>query len=185
LRVVSALYAGLDGLLDKLDTETATDAILHFGLAGGRKNVTVETRARNRVSRLHADTGGCRPAAYSLVAEGPASPRVQIPTAQIVAQLRRAGITARLSQDAGNYVCNAALYHSVTASHRLPVGFIHIPWPKRSGRPNSRRSDPRPNFAALTKAAEIALLNVARAARTRSPQGIRAPLGEHKSAASR
>jgi pyroglutamyl-peptidase len=54
----------------------------------------------------------------------------------IVARLRRLGIAAFVSRDAGTYLCNAVLYHSLLSAKDLEkdllgahrrVGFVHIP----------------------------------------------------------
>jgi len=166
-RVLPVLYADIGPLLARLTQEIAPDAILLFGLAGGRKSISIETRARNRVNPVHPDAGGSCVAAFSLVAGGPMIVRARIPAAQIAAALRRAGIASRLSQDAGTYLCNAALYHSLVARHAASVGFIHIPWPAaaRRDRRSSTYSSSRPTFAEIVKAAEIAILEVATAAR--------------------
>ncbi len=167
LRVLPVLHAEIGPRLANLSAEIKPDAILHFGLAGRRKSISVETRARNRVSRLHPDAGGTCADGFSLVPGGAAIVSAGVPVAQIVAALRRAGIASRLSQDAGTYLCNAAFYHSLVARHPASVGFIHIPWPAaaRRDRRSSTYSSSRPTFAEIVKAAEIAILEVATAAR--------------------
>lgn len=166
-RILPVLYAEMAQRLAKLVAEIKPDAILHFGLAGRRKTVSVETRARNRASRLYPDAGGRCAGRLSLVPGGAAIVKVRIPTAQIVAALRSAGIASRLSQDAGAYLCNTALYCSLVAPSPASVGFIHIPWPaaRRRDRRNATHSSSRPTFAKIVKAAEIAILEVATAAR--------------------
>lgn len=154
-RVLPVLYAEIAPRLAKLAAEVKPEAILHFGLAGRRKTLSIETRACNRVSLSAPDTGGARPQQSCLVPNGAAVVRARIPAAQILAALRRAGIASDLSRDAGNYLCNAALYHSLAARVPACVGFIHIPWPERR----------HPSFAEIVKAAEIAVLETAIAAR--------------------
>jgi pyroglutamyl-peptidase len=155
-RILPVLYAEIAPRLAKLAAEVKPDAILHFGLAGRRKTIAIETRACNRVSLSVPDTGGARAHAFCLVRDGAAVVRARVPAAQIRAALRRAGIASDLSRDAGSYLCNAALYHSLAAPAPYCVGFIHIPWPAR-----------HPSFAEIVKAAEIAVLETAIAARER------------------
>jgi pyroglutamyl-peptidase len=162
-RVLPVIYAEIGPRLAKITAEIAPDAILHFGLAGQRKSVSIETRALNRVNLLHPDAGGSCAKQFCLVPGGPMIVRARTPTGQIAAALRRAGLVSRLSRDAGTYLCNAALYHSLVARHAASVGFIHIPWPARRGRRGS--TSPRPTFAELVKAAEIAILEIAVSAR--------------------
>src|SRR5579862_8757747 len=127
LRVLPVLYAAMVQRLDQLVAETKPDAILHFGLASRRKTIGIETCAHNRVSPRLIDAGGARAENCSLKLGGPARIKTRIPAAAIVTNLRRAGIAAQLSRDAGTYVCNATFFHSLASQHALPVGFIHIP----------------------------------------------------------
>ena len=100
------------------------DAILHFGLAARRKYLSVETRALNRVSLLHSDTSGARASCRVIVAGAVHSKRATFPARQIEAALRRAGFHARLSVNAGDYVCNEMLYLSLSRSQARAIGFI-------------------------------------------------------------
>jgi pyroglutamyl-peptidase len=164
-RILPVLYAEVASRLAKLTAETKPDAILHFGLAGRRKLISIETRACNRVSRFSPDAGGSCTDAFSLVPGGAAIVSASIPTARIVGALRRTGIASYLSRDAGTYLCNAALYHSLSARHPGLVGFIHIPWPARCDRRGKSQSSSRPTFVEIVKAAEIAILQIAVSAR--------------------
>jgi pyroglutamyl-peptidase len=150
--VLPVLYHEIAPRLAKLYAQVKPDGILHFGLAGRRKDISIETRARNRVSLFAPDAGGARAQGLRLVPDGPAVLAAPIPAAQIVTALRRAGIASRLSHDAGSYLCNAALYHSL--ARPAYAGFVHIPWPTR-----------HPSFAEIVKAAEIAILETAVAVR--------------------
>jgi pyroglutamyl-peptidase len=59
----------------------------------------------------------------------------------IVANLRRAGMPAHLSWNAGTYLCNAVLYRSLSLARARPNlkrnGFIHVPAALRA--PGARR----------------------------------------------
>ncbi len=156
-RVLPVLYAEIAPRLAKLAAEVKPRAILHFGLAGQRKLISIETRAFNRVSLVAPDAGGAQAREFRLVPKGAAILQAHVPAAQILAALRCAGIASYLSRDAGTYLCNAALYHSLAAPEPPYVGFIHIPWPARRGG--------HPSFAEIVRAAEIAILQAAVAAR--------------------
>lgn len=158
LHVLPVLYADISSRLARLVAETKPDAILHFGLAGSRRTIRIETSARNRVNPRLLDAAGARFKSCSLSANGPAQIKTRIPATAIVADLRRAGIAAQLSQDAGNYVCNATFFHSLTSQPSLPVGFIHIPWPAED---RLFRLGSRPSFAQIVTAAEIAIMRTA------------------------
>lgn len=99
------------------------DAILMVGVARRARTIRVEHRARNRASRLYPDASG-RTHTLTLDPLGPA--RRQSPVApHIAVGLRRAGISAQVSRDAGRYLCNAS-YYRVLAEGR-PALFLHIP----------------------------------------------------------
>jgi pyroglutamyl-peptidase len=101
-----------------------------------------------------------------ILSGGKSIERARFPATEIVATLRRAGFPSRLSNDAGDYLCNAALYLSLAASRARQIGFMHVP---RLAKPRRLSSDIRPNskptLVQLTHAAELAVVVAARAAR--------------------
>lgn len=107
------------------------DAVLHVGLAGRRRELCVETRARNRRSLLHRDAAGLHAAGLVLAPGEPRERRARVPVERLVVALRRAGVPARASIDAGDYICNETLWNSLGGSAPL-AGFIHVPSPRRS-----------------------------------------------------
>jgi pyroglutamyl-peptidase len=170
LCALPVVYAGLGQRLTKLAETTRPDAIVHFGLAKARKLITVETQARNHVNLLRPDAAGAPPQECAVLSRRPEILKARLPAPQIVAALRRAGIASALSRDAGDYICNASLYHSLSACDATCIGFIHIPGPRhsmvrRSPHPDVADKDKRPSFAEVVTAAEIALILIARSVR--------------------
>ncbi len=155
-------FAGAAQKLEDLERTLHPDAILHFGLAARRKYLSVETRALNRVSLLHCDTSGSRASCQVIVAGAAHSKRATFPARQIEAALRRASFRARLSVDAGNYVCNEMLYLSLSRSQARAIGFLHVPRLVRLDRPKKTPRDRSAHLAGLTRAALIAILVTAR-----------------------
>src|SRR5262249_27175491 len=82
-----------------------------------------------------------RPAARRLARAGAVRRRATWAATDVVASLRRAGIPARESRDAGGFLCNAVLYaalsHPVVRRKRLPVTFLHVPIPGAGARPDA------------------------------------------------
>jgi pyroglutamyl-peptidase len=154
--VLPVLYEGLSTRLATLAKDVKPDAILHFGVAARRDVISVETCAHNRVSLGTADANAVRPTSHLLDERGPKTIHVRVPTTQIAAKIRAAGIEAKISRDAGTYLCNATLYDTLTSQRHLPVGFIHIPMPSRSALRSSR-----PRFEDIVTAADIAIVAVA------------------------
>ena len=117
--------------LQMLLAEVAPDLAVHFGVSSRARGFEVEQRARNACA-VAPDACGALPTAAAVRAVGPEYLPASLPVRHIVARLRRLGIAAFVSRDAGTYLCNAALYHSLTsakdeAATGRRVGFVHIP----------------------------------------------------------
>ncbi|MCJ2083964.1 peptidase C15 [Methylobacterium sp. J-090] len=132
----------------------APDAVLMLGVARSATRVRVEFRARNRASRLFPDASGHVARRLTLAADGPAERRATA-AAPALATLRRNGIPAIASNDAGRYLCNAAYFRGLAEA--APVLFVHIPPLPRAGRPGPFRRGRSP-----VEALAAALVAVAR-----------------------
>lgn len=155
LAVLPVIYAGIGPRLDALMRAHRPDAVLHFGVAPRRQRISVESRARNRLSLLHPDAGGAMAPAREIVAGAPLLVKSTLPCGRIAAALRRRGFEAAVSIDAGDYVCNQTLFLSLSRRHAPVVGFIHVPPQKRLG------------LEAATEAAATAILALAPGLRAR------------------
>ena len=104
----------------------APDVIVHIGVAGRRRQISIETRAHYRRSPRHPDASGRAPA----VTRSGQAPHHTVDAhwnaRAFAMSLHRAGVPTKLSRDAGSYVCNAILYRSLD-SRLAPALFIHIP----------------------------------------------------------
>lgn len=64
--------------------------------------------------------------------DGPDARRATLPLERIRKTLLEAGIPARMSSSAGNFLCNAMLYGALGLLERrgatMPCGFIHLPY---------------------------------------------------------
>ncbi len=167
--VFATVYAAVDRDLPKLFA-AKPDIVLVFGLAGRRRQLCIETRARNAVSVLFPDAGGSRPQAGVIAPGAPSSRQGNAPFARLLGAVRQSGFPARLSRDAGRYLCNYAYWQAL---HRCRdgsplVAFVHIPPLRRMPMPVPRRKaspHPPPSFNRLVAAAEaiaIALIAASR-----------------------
>jgi pyroglutamyl-peptidase len=158
--VLPVVYDAVMRELEELVARTRPDAIVHLGLASRRKQVSVETRAVNRVTMLHPDAAKRRAAAHAVRAGGLPALRAPLATPSLVTLMHRTGVPTHLSIDAGDYVCNQTLYTSL-ASGGAPAVFIHVP------RLTGKRHEPDDDAAAaitlpaLTRAVEAALVAIA------------------------
>jgi len=125
--IFATTYKAVDRDLPKLFAQKP-DIILMFGLAGSRRHVCIETRARNAVSLLYPDASGHRPKRGVIVPGGLAL-QSPAPFVGLLGALRGRAIPARLSRDAGRYLCNYAYWRALdSAGHEHPlIQFVHIP----------------------------------------------------------
>jgi pyroglutamyl-peptidase len=158
--VLPVVYDAVTRELEELVARTRPDAIVHLGLASRRKQVSVETRAVNRVTTLHPDALKRRATAHAVRAGGLPALRAPLATPSLMTMMHRTGVPTHLSTDAGDYVCNQTLYTSL-ASGGAPAVFIHVP------RLTGKRHEPDDDAAAaitlpaLTRAVEAALVAIA------------------------
>lgn len=104
---------------------------LHFGVSRDADGFRIERTAQN-VCRIAADVTGYLPAAAQLDCTGPDARTARLDTAALAAHLGARGYPVSVSDDAGAYLCNAVLYHSLAAAEGLApracrAGFVHIP----------------------------------------------------------
>jgi pyroglutamyl-peptidase len=156
LPVVHAIASHVDALVAK----TRPDAILHLGLAGQRRRVSVETRARNAISPLRPDANGRYATSRINLPTGAPFLRSDWPAVRLNAALRASGIDTELSIDAGDYVCNATLWRSLER-RTAPAIFLHVP--------KKRRVAPQKMATALARVLPGMTLELARAGGTNRP----------------
>jgi pyroglutamyl-peptidase len=159
--VIPTIYAEIAELPHLIETEKP-DALLMFGLASRTPWLRIETFGRNRASLFHPDAARRKPGQV-LVRGEPSVLPVRAPVRRLLQAARGAGADARLSRDAGGYVCNAAIFHALVPArgNRRPlVAFVHIPAPR------GRAKSTRPTAATIQRAAEAILIALAQAAKT-------------------
>ena len=163
--VIPATYAGA-AALPRLIKKRMPDAVLMFGLATKARVLRIETHGRNRASLRHLDAAGVK-GRRSLSRGAPTVLRVTAPVRELLRRARRTGAKARLSSDAGSYVCNAAIFHALHATRGKAsplIAFIHIPWPRGHGKTSAGFIATRPAMAVLKRAGEAILTALAQAA---------------------
>lgn len=166
VHVFDTSYACVDRDVPKLFAEKP-DIVLVFGLAGRRRQICIETRARNAVSMLFPDASGHRPST-SVIESGGADALIgHAPFVRLVSAVRARKLPVRLSRDAGRYLCNYAYWRAL---ERAPEGrplvqFVHIPALGRNPQPRRRSKRRSPSLAQLVGAAERLLIALAAASK--------------------
>ncbi len=104
-------------------------AVLCLGQAAGRAAVTPELFAHNLRYAAQPDALGALPQDTPVIAGGPLALMSTLPARRMAEAIAAEGIPARLSYDAGTYVCNELFYRMLSNFDRPPfkVGFIHLP----------------------------------------------------------
>lgn len=123
-------YAAVDRDLPALIVKYKPDALLMFGLAMRTPHLRIETCARNALS-LIPDATGISPIGREIAAGKSAAMEMPAPARRLLAAIRTANLPARLSHDAGRYLCNYLCWRAAEAA-RLPGGprltaFVHVP----------------------------------------------------------
>jgi pyroglutamyl-peptidase len=125
-RVLPVSIAKLDAAIDEVLAETKPVAIVALGLAEREAVVRLETTAYNELDFRIPDNDG-KKRRGPIDKAGPKTRAATLPASAIVKSLLAAGIPARLSDDPGRFLCNAALYGLLARAGRIPCGFVHLP----------------------------------------------------------
>jgi pyroglutamyl-peptidase len=116
--------------LGDLLARPGTVLALHFGVSRHVDGFQIELIGRNQCKAV-ADAAGSMPAGECMLDEGPAELPCTLPVELIMQRLTGLGVPVRTSTDAGGFLCNALLYHSLGAADTLAkphlVGFVHLP----------------------------------------------------------
>ena len=159
-------YRAVDQELPKLLAKLRPQALLMFGLATRTAHVRIETRARNAVTMLWPDAAQTRVRKGS-IGLGPDAMMFGPHTAKLLRAARATGVDARLSRDAGAYLCNYLSWRAIEAAetddHLQRAAFIHIPLLARST--SLRKDISRITLEELVDAGEAMLMEMVKQAR--------------------
>ena len=119
-------------LLPGIISKEKPEVIILTGQAGGRVNITVERVAINVMDSTKEDNDGYKPEDEPIFEDAPAAYFSTLPIKRIVRALRENKIPAMVSNTAGTYVCNTAmftaLHYVATNNLNAKAGFIHVPY---------------------------------------------------------
>jgi len=136
-------------------------AALMTGQAARRGLVCVERFARNVANAATPDNRGVVKGAAALD-PGPERLETTVPVGEIARAIRNAGVPARISTNAGDYVCNHLYYGALAFVRRVspgtPAVFLHLPaTPEQTLARASRRRLSTPDAVRALKAAAGAI----------------------------
>jgi pyroglutamyl-peptidase len=161
-------YRAVDRKLPELLAKHRPDALLMFGLASRTPHLRIETRARNAVTTLWPDADHTRVRKGS-IAGGADAMMFGPHTAKLLRAAVGTGIDARVSRDAGSYLCNYLSGRAIAATcgddgPRL-AAFVHVPPLARGGASPRKGATHRITLEELVDAGEAMLLEMVRLTR--------------------
>lgn len=108
------------------------DIYIGTGLRPGATHIAVERVAVNLMDARAPDNDGAQPVDEPIDPSGPAAYFSTLPVKAIVKRMKEERIPAAVSNSAGTFLCNYAMYLALHNSHRFGYptrsGFIHIPF---------------------------------------------------------
>lgn len=117
--------------LRELLEETRPDVYIGIGSAPGRAAISVERVALNILDFPIPDNEGNKLIDQHIAKEGPVAYYSSLPIKAIYRDLQQAGIPSVVSNTAGTYICNQAMYtglhFAATQAPTIRAGFIHVP----------------------------------------------------------
>lgn len=110
-------------------TETAPSLILLLGVAPGRSGLSIERTAVNLFDFHVPDNDGAQLVDAPIEPGAPVAYFATLPVRRIAEAWGAAGIPGAISDTAGLFLCNAAMYTALhaTAAGGPPAGFLHLP----------------------------------------------------------
>ena len=129
--VVPVRYEGMGAHLEALIDQHRPKALICLGLWPGETMIRLERFGVNFNDFEIPDNDGAIMSG-PIEDDGPDARRATLPLERIRETLLAAGVPARMSSTAGNFLCNAILYRALGMLERrgsgIPCGFIHLPY---------------------------------------------------------
>ena len=161
--VFRTTYAAVDRSLPRLLERQQPDALLMFGLAMRSRGFRVETQARNRICRS-PDAAGVVPDRRKIAEGAPRTQPIRAPKATLLRAAKSGALPARLSVNAGDYLCNYLYWRALESIRRsgrpIRAAFIHVPPLDEQKVPRSKRT--MDNLVVTAEAIAQALLKAVR-----------------------
>ena len=134
-------YEAVDRELPALLKRERPDALIMFGLAVRARQMRIEMRARNAVTRMLPDVSGQIPLAATILPGGPPTVPLRSPAQRLLSAALATGVPVALSRDAGHYLCNYLCWRAAEAAGTgTPslIAFVHVPTVRRASSQSRR-----------------------------------------------
>ena len=115
--------------LQKAISELNPDAVICTGQAGGRDAISLESIAYNLADARIPDNDGDKPEKQIIYPGESESLSCTLPLEDMLSCISGKGVYARISSDAGRYVCNSIYYEllRLCGSEKSAL-FVHVPF---------------------------------------------------------
>ncbi|MDP9128664.1 MAG: hypothetical protein M3N08_10450, partial [Pseudomonadota bacterium] len=155
------------------------DLILCTGVAGGRSSVALERVAVNVLDFAQAVNVGVMRKNDPISRGAPDARISNLPFERIIEAWTENGIPGYVSNSAGTYICNQALYETLSltenASPPVLVGFVHFPYLPAQAIAAGAETHPSMSFELMKRSMEILIEIVIPWIEHRQPERDRPP----------
>ncbi len=160
--------------LQRAVDEFAPDLVLCMGQASGRTAMAVERVAVNVLDFTQPDNVGVMRRNDVILRGGPDARFSPLPLAEIIAAWTQAGIPGYVSNSAGTYICNQALYELLGIAEMnvppLVAGFVHLPYLPAQASALSAETTPSMALDLMKRGLEILIETVVPWMENRAPE---------------
>ena len=157
------------------------DVVLLTGQASATNAIALERVAVNVMDFKQPDNVGVMKVNEAIERGGPEARISNLPFERITAAWKENGIPGYVSNSAGTYICNQALYETLALTeHAVPpviVGFIHFPYLPAQAIDAGPETNPSMSFELMKRSMEILLETVIPWIEQRQPERVKTTTG--------
>jgi pyroglutamyl-peptidase len=173
VRVIPVETRNVGERLQRAVSEESPDIVIMMGQAAGRTAISIERVAVNVLDFTMPDNVGVMRKNDPITRGGPDARLSPMPFADIVSAWTENGIPGCVSNSAGTYICNQALYEMLgiaeTVTPPIVAGFVHLPYLPAQAAVLGPESTPSMAFELMKRAMEILIETVVPWVEQRTP----------------
>ena len=174
VRVLPVETRNIGERLARAVEEFAPDIVICTGQAAGRNSLAIERVAVNVLDFQAADNVGVMRRNDVIVRGGPDARFSSLPFTEIVNAWNENGIPGYVSNSAGTFICNQALYEILgiaeLASPPIVAGFVHMPYLPAQAALSGAESTPSMSLDLVKRGMEILIETVVPWVENRAPE---------------
>jgi pyroglutamyl-peptidase len=160
--------------LERALDEERPDIAICMGLASGRNAIALERVAVNVLDFDRADNVGVVRKHEAIARGGPDARISSLPFDIIIASWNESGVPGYVSNSAGTYICNQALYELLGATQAaaspILAGFVHLPYLPAQAIDAGPETNPSMPLELMKRAMELLIETVVPWVENRTPE---------------